>query len=459
MHRARLALVLALTAQAGACGEAPSFYVRWRVLEFAAGPDELPATIDPKSVAVLTSVAQCTELGIRSVVVTTQLCGEQCTSDSKIVDTRTYPCFPDGFEDPDAMAPGPAVGPGRYTVQLVGYGRRDSALCLVPDDGDTGGPLDLDEDGKTCEVKSAASQEFVITETGEEQRLAEVVLLGVPECRDGVDNDLDGATDLADPSCRGDRGGSEFGDVSGAQLTIRPTLFDGNPHATCGGLGLASIRLKVAGPTAFERTYPCTTTAQTYASDLDPGTYTITVDGLDKSGAVRATAGLAPESAGFELFPSDFRALEIEADFDIASFLGPIDAGFSVSWELQAVTGELPVTSCTPGPGPVTLDRVRLTVLDDANQPVPAMLLPSAFYGAATLDGVQTIPCNEFTQTRTVAPLVWDDATPAYSVRFEMLPVGSDTPCFGNPDAPEPTAPNASFPLTLPRLSDQGACN
>lgn len=456
MHRARLALVLALAAHAGACSETPSFYVRWRLLEYGALPDELPAPLDPASAPALTSVAQCTELGVSTVVVTTQLCGDTCAQAS-IVDTRSYPCFPDGFADPEAMAPGPAAGPGRYVVQLLAYGRRGNSLCIVPDPDDTGGATDLDEDGVTCEVLAGATREVTITKTGEEQHLDEFVLPGVPECRDGVDNDLDGATDLADPSCRGDRNGSEFGDVSGAQFTIRPRIFGDNPHATCAGLGVANLRLTVAGPTPLERTFPCSPTAQTVASDLAPGAYTLDVAGLSPSGTVVAAAAVPAEAASFELFQSDFRALDFVADLDIASFTDPITAGFTLSLEV------LPnVTSCTPGPGPVTLDRVRMTVLDEAMQPVAANLVDPKGGPSIPLDGVQTIACADFLQARTVEPLVWDDAPnahPAYAVRVEVLPVGGDTPCFGNAAAPEPVAPNASFSLLLPRLSDQGLCN
>ena len=93
-------------------------------------------------------------------------------------------------------------------------------------------------------------------------------------------------------------------------------------------------------------------------------------------------------------------------------------------------------------------------------QPVPTATLADP-NGAIPLDGSQTIPCTDFLKIRTIEPLTWDDAAMAYRalyVRAEVLPVGGDTPCFGNADAPAPAAPNASFPITLPRLSDQGAC-
>lgn len=448
MLRVRLAVVLALAAQAGACTEAPSFQVRWKLLAHR------DAAVDPAAAPPLTSVAQCTELGISRVRVTTRLCDAECGADSQVVDERDFLCFPLEFEDPDAHAPGPRVGPGRYTVTLAALGRRGINFCDLPDtDGD-------DDDASTCDVVASAAREVTIRETGEGQRIDDLVIVGVPECDDGVDNDLDGASDLADPSCRGDRGGSEFGDVSAAQVTVRPRLLGDNPNATCAGLGLRDIRLDLAGPTPLARLFDCTTTAQTISSDLAPGNYTVAITGVGFDGADRAIIQLPPELASFELFASDFRNLELDADFDIASFLEPIVAGFAVSLEVQTAPDAPPETSCNPGGGALALDRVRLTILDQDKNPVPTAALVDGG-GAIPLDGSQTVPCADFLKIRTVEPLVWDDAPMAYQalyVRAELLPVGAETPCFGNADAPAPAAPNASFPILLPRLSDQGAC-
>lgn len=450
MLRARLALVLAFAAQAGACTEAPSFQVRWKLHAYT----ELP--VDAKDAPKLISVAQCTEFGISKIRMTTRRCGATCTDGPpEVVDEREFTCFPPGFEDPDAHAPGPEAGPGLYTVTLAALGRRGTNFCAIPED--TGGMTD-DVDAPGCEVIASAAREVTIRETGEGQKIDDMVIVAVPQCDDGVDNDHDGATDLADPSCRGERGGSEFGDVSAAQLTVRARLLGDNPNATCAGLGLRSLKLALAGPTALERVFACTTTAQTITSDLMPGTYTVSVTGIGQNGAELATAGLAPEVSGFELYPSDFRTLDIAADFDIPSFHDPIVAGFSASFEVVPQPGEIAVTSCTPS-GKLVLDRVRLTILDQDMQPVPNAKLIDP---ASPLDGVQTIPCKKnFTRALPVEPLTWGDAPMAYRalyVRAEVLPVGGDTPCFGNADAPAPAAPNVSFPITLPRLSDQGAC-
>lgn len=450
MLRARLALVLAFAAQAGACTEAPSFQVRWKLHAYT----ELP--VDAKDTAPLTSVAQCTEFGVSKIRMTTRRCGASCTeSVPEVVDEREFNCFPAGFEDPGAHAPGPEAGPGLYTVTLAALGRRGTNFCAIPTDTDG----EVDDPDAGCDVIASAAREVTIRETGEGQRIDDMVIVAVPQCDDGVDNDLDGATDLADPSCRGTRGGSEFGDVSAAQLTVRARLLGDNPNATCSGLGLRDLKLALAGPTPLERVFSCTTTAQTISSDLMPGKYTVSVTGLGLNGAELAAAELAPEVSAFELFASDFRALDIAAEFDIASFHDPIVAGFSVSLEVVPQDGAIAVTSCNPS-GNLALDRVRLTVLDQDMQPIPTATLADP-NGAIPLDGSQTIPCADFLKIRTVDPLTWDDAPMTYRALYvsaEMLPVGGDTPCFGNADAPTPAAPNASFPITLPRLSDQGAC-
>jgi hypothetical protein len=449
MLRARLAPAIALASvvAAGACAEDPSFSVRWKLHPFT--EDELVSA----DVTPLVSVDQCTELGISRMQITTR------DGAGTIVDEREYPCFPRGFEAKDAVAPGPEVGPGEYSVTLTALGRREIPFCADEpvEEVDTG-----EDFISTCdEVIAFDAAQVVVRETGEGQRLTDFVIVGAPQCSDGIDNDRDGFTDLSDPSCAGDRRGVEVGGSAGAQILVRPRLMGGNPNAYCLGLGIAQIELDIAGPTAVKRRFLCTTTAQTFNEQLQPGDYTLTVTGIGYDGAVVATPELDPEVRSFTLVPEGLQAVDLVADFSIASFAAPIEAGFSFSLRYVSAPGELPITTCTPGQGDLVLDRAVITVLDAGLNVVPMAALADGANPAIVLDGVNSVPCEDLGKLRDIQPLVWDDAPMAHEelyLRVDAFPAGSDTACFGNPDAPEPAAPNGSLALKLPRLSDQGDC-
>jgi hypothetical protein len=435
MPRPRLLTLLALAAATG-CAEDPSFSVRWQLGRSA------------DDIATLTSVAQCTELGISRMRITTR------KADS-VIDEREFPCFPQGFDDVEAAAPGPEVGPGTYAVTVTALGHRG-----VPYTDPGAPPADEESGGESDEgdVIASAAREVTIRETGENQQLRDFAIVGPPECSDGVDNDRDGAADLADPSCRGSAAGSESGDLAAAQITVRPELLSGNPHATCAGLGLSTIKLALAGPTPLERSFECGTTPRTISEDLSGGAYTVTVSGHGFDGSERARPPLDPAQAMFELKASDFRTISLDADFTIASLLAGLSAGFSFSLEYEAAPDTLPVTTCTPGQGSLVIDNVEITLLDEAMAPITGAALYDGMM-PLPLDGTP-IPCTDLLKVRTVEPLLWDDqdgGRQAVSVMIEAFPAGSDTPCFGT-DMPEPAAPNASFAILLRRLSTEGAC-
>lgn len=457
MLRARLAPVL-LLALTGGCSEDPSFSVRWRLHPYT--------ETEPTDAKPLISVDQCTELGISQIRVTTR------NAVGDVVDEREFPCFPRGFDDEDAVAPGPAVGPGTYSVILTALGRRGIPFCNDPEEGGTGDDGTTDtgtttdtggtDDVPACkEVVASDAKEVVVRETGENTRHDDFIIVGVPQCRDGVDNDRDGYSDLADPSCKGDRDGSEVGEGAGVQVIVRPQLMSGTASATCIGLGLRDIELAISGPMSLTRRFPCTTTAQTFTEDVVPGDYTLAVSGIGYDGAVIAAITLDPATAAFTLAPNDFRTIDLPADFTIASFDEKIEAGFAFSLEYAPSPDSFPVASCTPVEGGLILDRLAITLLDADQQLIPTATLANGDLPAIVLDGTTTIPCSELLKVRTVEPLTWDDIAPGYeavSVRVEAFPGGSNTPCYGNTDAPTPAAPNASFVMTLPRLSDQGDC-
>jgi hypothetical protein len=445
MLRARLApLALASVAAAG-CAEDPSFWVRWRL--------QSPVEAEVSEAAELVSVDQCTELGISRIRISTR------DGSNALVDEREFPCFPAGFEAPDARAPGPEVGAGSYSVTVTALGRRDVQFCAdepVEDVGDTDG---TEVDTSCKKVLASTAQDVVIQATGEGKQLPDFVIVGAPQCSDGIDNDRDGYTDLADPSCAGDRGGLEVGDSAGAQILVRPDLMSGNPNAYCVGLQLGEIELAIDGPTAKKIRFPCTTTVQTISEPLDPGDYTLSVTGLGANGKPLAVPMLDAEASAFTLAPDGFQSVDLIADFTIASFLAPIEAGFSFSLAFLSGPDELPLTTCEPEPG-LVLDRARITVLDADLQVVPTAALRDGQNPPLVLDGVATVPCEQLGKIRDIEPLVWDDAAPGHEalyLRIEAFAPGSDVPCYGNGEDPEPAAPNASLPVELARTSFDGA--
>lgn len=446
------ALVVAL-ALVSACTENSSFFVRWQL-----GRSE-------DSVEILRSVDQCTELGISRIRVTTR------DAAATIVDERDFSCFPAGFEDTDAVAPGPAVGAGTYTVTLTAISRLGVPFTADDAGGSSSGGGGGSDTGATTTSGSGSdpadekviafdAKEIVIAETGQGTRVTDFRIVGVAECDDGIDNDLDGYTDLSDPSCRGSRVADEQSDIATAQITIRPHLLGDNPNATCSGLGLRSIDLELAGPTPLAQRITCTTTSQTFSDDLAPGDYTLSITGVGFDDATRAVIPLDPKVAAFNLAPSGFRSVDVDADFSIPTFLAPIDAGFSFSIEYQAADDALPLTSCSPVADGLVLDQVRITIVDQDGAPVPSAAVLADPDPPILLDGA-TLPCTDLLKVRSVAPLVWDDTPGNYSalgVVVEAFPAGSNTPCYGNADAPTPAAPNASFSIRVPRLSAAGAC-
>lgn len=446
MLRARLApLALASVAAVG-CAEDPSFWVRWRLQ---------PLTdVDVREPRGLVSVDQCSQLGISRIRISTR------DGADTLIDEREFPCFPAGFDDPEARAPGPEVGAGAYSVTVTALGRRGVQFC-ADEPADPDADADGSEIDTSCKkVLASAAQDVVIRETGEGQRLPEFVIVGAPQCSDGIDNDRDGYTDLADPSCAGDRTGLEVGDSAGAQVVVRPRLMGGNPSAYCNGLGLSEIELAITGPTTKQLRFPCTTTAQTFTESLDPGDYTLSVTGLGPGGKVLAVPTLDLDITTFTLAPEGFQSVDLVADFTIASFLAPIEAGFEFSLAFLSGPEQLPLTTCEPEPG-LVIDRVRVTVLDADLEVVPTAALRDGGDPPIVLDGVATVPCATLGGLPRIEPLVWDDAPMAHEelyLRVEGLAPDSDVACYGNGDEPALAAPNASLGLALPRLAFDGAC-
>lgn len=435
MPRAPLLTAVAALALAPACAEDSSFVLRWQV-----GRTEADAE------RPLASIRQCSELGLSYVRVTT------VDSDQEIVDTRDFPCFPDEFAAPDGAAPGPELGAGVYSVSVVGLTRRAQTR---PDPADADLLLARDSATVTVETK------------GEGRLVSSFRLVGIDECHDGVDNDRDGAVDLADAPCRDGQVREDL-DLSGALFTFRATLLGGdNPHVTCAGLDLEAFRVTLDGDVAGARTIPCTTTPQSFSADLPAGEHTWAVEGIGRDGDVVTQAFTGADS--FVVAGTGFTLVPIEVDFAIASFLAqPAFSGpLSFSIEYAPYPGAPLNRPCDPSGydnvGDLVLGTARVTLLADG-EPAAEVTLGDAPFPI-------TDACSFFDAIRTIPELAWsgDPALGAasYSLQVEAWAEGEgpgDEPCFSNAsreDAdvrPEPLAPNISISVAVPRLRSDGAC-
>ena len=435
MPRAPLLTAVAALALAPACAEDSSFVLRWQVGRTAADAD-LP----------LVSIRQCSDLGLSYVRVTT------VDSEQSIVDTRDFPCFPDEFGEPDGAAPGPELGAGVYSVSVVGLTRRAQTRPDPADDD-----LLLARDNATVTVETR----------GEGQLVSSFRLVGIDECHDGVDNDRDGAVDLADAPCREGQVREDL-DLSGALFTFRATLLGGdNPHVSCAGLDLEGFRVTLDGDVAGARTIPCTTTPQSFSADLPEGEHTWSVEGIGRDGDVVTQAFTGAES--FVVAKTDFVLVPIEVDFSIASFLAQpaFTDPLSFSVEYAPYPGAPLGRPCDPAGydnvGDLVLGTARVTLLADG-EPAADITLGDAPFPI-------TDACSFFDGIRTIAALAWssDPALGAadYSLQIEAWAQGEgpgDEPCFSNAPRegsaarPEPLAPNISIAVAVPRLRSDGAC-
>jgi hypothetical protein len=422
----RSATAAALLLLASACAEDSSYVLRWKVGREA-----------PEA---LTSVRQCSDLGLSKVRVST-------FEGAELVDSREFPCFPDSFADPDGVAPGPELGPGTYTVTVLGLTRRGLAR---PD------PEDPNNDDLVLARDSATVR---VAEKGEGQLVDGFELLGIGECGDGVDNDRDGAVDQADAPCRLGLT-SEADDVAGALFTFDVVLLPGNPAATCAGLGLDRFRVLLDGDVAGAREVPCSTLTQSFTADLAPGEHTWAVEGLGPGGEVR-TERLTGEP--FTVAPTGFVFAPIAVEFGLGEFLGdPPFADplrFTLEFEPYPGAGLAGSRVCAPEVGVLALGEVAVTLLGDG-EPVTDVTVPKLMDAAFPL----TQPCDEqIEQQLTTSDLTWSvgaDGHATYHLQVEAFAAEDDGggPCFSNRDAPAQLAPNTDLRLRVPRVRSDGAC-
>lgn len=428
----RLRPLVALLVLAAACEEDPSFRLRWRICD----AEDVGCADDSDGAAPsLLSASQCSNVGIGKVRVTTK------DAFGMLADAREHPCFPMGFNDADALADGPALPPGAYTVEVRGL-RRSARL------GENGKSLFgwEDEEGPLV-VDSLENVEVVEDEI---LRLDGFELSPPPQCDDGVDNDRDGATDLFDPACRtptepareeGD------GEVTLTQFRLELSLLNRNPNARCSGLAIA--RFRVTFPDGSDLIEPITCPAgglgtgrPFFFTDVLPGeTSALQVTAVDKDDTPRTRAVdlvLPPDL-------SQVDSLSFSVDFDDSLFEPPIvgSGRFTLAYRPHP---DAPLRFCDPpASGNLVLDEIGLRLLDAHGRPLdpPAALAADSPVGAGVpLDGTRFACPNRELWTEE---LVWG----GYLMEVEAFSPEGEL-CFAT-EEPIPTASGENVPYEIPR--------
>lgn len=169
--------LLAVGVLAGGCSNSGSYRVDW---QFAPSTAQL-TTSNFRS-------GDCGRVGVGGIRITAT------RSDGSVGDARAVPCGPGFFEG--------SLEQGTW-----------SSLTLVALDG-TGQVKERETDTPPRLTGQTGSVEI---HTGElAAPIAPIFLIPLPQCRDGVDNDLDGRVDLDDADCSNRELDSECGATDGA---------------------------------------------------------------------------------------------------------------------------------------------------------------------------------------------------------------------------------------------------
>lgn len=418
MSISRPALVLAL-ALAPACTESPSVELRWRIQTEDLGEDDAA----PK----LTSIRQCTEVGLRDLRLTTR-------KDGLPVDVREISCFPSEFASDDGLTPGPELDDGTYEFTLEGLRR-----------------------GTDTPWAEGVSVSATVTVRGDVPvPLDDLVLPAPPTCDDGVDNDGDGYVDSNDVDCRvADARESNL--VTTIQFFVRPTFLGDNPYVTCGTLGISQFSLRVDDDPTSDRLIGCATQTSSFSRRVDPdptlNPHTISIVGLGFGGeAVTQT-----KTTSFELSGSQGKPVDVDAAFVADDLLAPLVAPlqFIVVFEANQDAAKN-LRSCAADAdsdlviSEISLEVVSLDTGEVMGVPIdPPVLLEGGDLDGTALDG-SPLPCQA-TALRT-QPLEWGN----YGLRISGLSAEGDT-CYST-DAALQGAPGILINAVVPRVSTEDSC-
>ena len=462
---ARLAVLsLALFAALPACKDTPSYRLRWSLQgrPDPANPDDALVELD------VTRSFHCSQLGVNTVRV------RAIDHLGLVAHEDVYPCFVEGFEDLDETAEGPELRPGAYALEVRGV-QRDLKEWIDPtpdpevEDGacvPDGDPLGCGRADLVCDC-----QEFEAVRDETFTELDTFVLRAPPDCVDGIDNDVDGLVDGQDPGCGAreaaagdcvdgiDNDGdgaiddadsgcvvSESNDVSVVQFTLRVTLLDENPAATCTGVGLTRLHVTATAPgnePVALATLECRVGDTLFFSAELPQSaepYAIEIQGRDNAGNP-ITATLPFEDT---VVPGSDAIVDLDIDIGADDFEPPIEAAGQFLIQLGTYPDSAP--ECAPGePAPLVIPELSLQLLDLAGDPVP---------GATLRDGTPL----DGTALECTASVLYTDALTwgGYRLAGEALAVDG-TICFRTAPGGALLAPDSNAVIVLEPVLEGGS--
>ncbi len=444
--------LLCATLLANACKEAPSFSVRWQL---QGRPDPITGVV-PKPAGV-TNAYQCTSLGITAIRIAAY------DAEGVLADEAIAPCFAEGEVDANSSVDGGHLRAGVYGIEVRGVqsDQRPWVDAAVQADLLARFPDYLDEDllhrHETCKggVREPTCRPEALTcdcapllaRNDHTELLAPFVLVGPPECIDGIDNDRDGVADLQDEACKIDLANREADTIGSVQFRIDLSLFGGNRAVACLDAGLDALLARACpiAPGQVLETCPddavvlgghllsCSTTEPVFFADtLDQGEYLYEVLGVADNEVITRPVAERTQLTGFVR-----REIQLNAD----DFLAPIVAPTAFTLELLDGIGDS-ARQCDAdaGTGREAIAELRVELRDAHG----ARLSQTHVLGPGTdevdqqslqgrpLDGTP-LPC---TAGRLVTePLTWG----GFSVRVETR-LADGTVCHST-DASDPPGP------------------
>lgn len=469
LRRAAVTLALAsLATTATACKDPPSFRVRWAI----AGE-------------TLTRASQCADVGVFDVQIITR------DELGVIAEVNSYPCFPEGWEDPDDDVAASHFDDGDYAIELRAISRNRSEwideaelaqqeldaerdgndyllepryeLCRPPLPVDAAGtPLPggglaqpKDSDVFACRPEDLSCDCATVTIKEDTMPVVDGFdLAAPPQCLDGLDNDRDGQVDELDPACSVSNivDAVEAGDVATSQFDLRVSFFGGNSNVSCPSIALATgaarIVVTLDGEVLrftddegnLESSLPCTLDPIRFTRVLETGMHDISLVAASSAGEALTEAA----TQSFEIDSSVGGAVQLFADFAPGDFFAPIEelAVFTVSF--LPYEGA-PLRGCAPAlaeEGTLSLPEVRIRVVNSHGGPLPTPVRDEA--GVALNGDARACP-NNLVLTE---PVTWGQ----YAIEVEALSAEGEV-CFSNVGAPTPAAPSDPFGVSASRVT------
>lgn len=446
---------------ASACQETPSFRVRWKL---QGRPDPVTGVVPEP--ADVTDAYQCTSLGINAVRISAY------DAQGKLADETIAPCFLEGESDADSTVAGGELHAGVYGIEVRGVQRDERPWVDASIQADLAAKYsDYLDTGlryrhesckggvrePTCRPEALTCDCAPLVARSEHtETMAPFVLVGPPECIDGIDNDRDGVADLQDEACKVDLGNRESDTIGNVQFRIDLSLFGGNPTVSCVDAGLDGLLARACpiAPGQQLETCPedeaivlgghqlaCNDDGPVFFGDsVDQGEYLFEVLGLRQGEIVTRPIAERTELLGFVR-----RVIQLDPD----DFLEPIVSQSAFDLEfLTGVPGESRDCAMDEKAGRDALDQLRIELRDAHGAPLQQVVRFGPDAGdlaGLPLDG-SPLPC--VSTALETEPLTWG----GYSLHVETR-LADGTVCHST-DAGDPAGPLLVGPGNLLQIDN-----